>query len=98
MVQSKLNWCFVKCIISESIVAMMLTRGRHSIYISFIQLIAGTHIFVVCVCNKVHSSLYCAASGYLEIPGDGSIDLLLLLVPQIKWSEIISHHPSPLRT
>jgi len=37
MVQSKLNWCFVTCINSElslqqSIVAMVLTRGRHSVY------------------------------------------------------------------
>jgi hypothetical protein len=102
MVQSKLNWCFVKCInrelsVQQSIVAMVLKRGLHSIYISFIQLVAETYIFVVCVRNKVHSSLCCATSGYLEISGDGSIDLLSLLVLQMKCYEIVSHHPSLVR-
>jgi hypothetical protein len=54
-------------------------------------------IFVVSVYNKVHSSLCCATSGYLEISGDDSIDLLSRLVLQMKCSEIIRHHPSRVR-
>jgi len=58
MVQSKLNWCFVKCINSElsvkqSIVAMVLTRGRHSIYVFHIHSLhsADSRIaYVCCMC------------------------------------------------